>query len=48
MNMKTINGFNFLQETKLFNIKFTGQDTHFTPEIEPYIETQWGYKCIFN
>ena len=24
------------------------QDTHFTPELEPYIETQWGYKCIFN
>lgn len=24
------------------------QDTHFTSEIEPFIETQWGYKCIFN
>ena len=24
------------------------QDTHFTPELERYIETQWGYKCIFN
>ena len=24
------------------------QDTHFTPQIEPYIETQWGYRCIFN
>ena len=24
------------------------QDTHFTPELEPYVETQWGYKCVFN
>lgn len=24
------------------------QDTHFIPTIEPLIETQWGYKCIFN
>ena len=24
------------------------QDTHFIPELEPYIETQWGYRCIFN
>lgn len=24
------------------------QDTHFIPDIEPLIETQWGYKCIFN
>ena len=24
------------------------QDTHFTNELEPYIQTQWGYKCIFN
>lgn len=24
------------------------QDTHFIPAIEPLIETQWGYKCIFN
>ena len=24
------------------------QDTHFTSDIEPFIETQWGYKCVFN
>ena len=24
------------------------QDTHFISECEPYIESQWGYKCIFN
>ena len=24
------------------------QDTHFIPEIEPYIEAQWGFKCFFN
>ena len=24
------------------------QDRHFTPELEPYVETQWGYKCVFN
>ena len=24
------------------------QDTHFVPDLEPYIESQWGYRCIFN
>lgn len=24
------------------------QDTHFTREIEPYIQVQWGYRCLFN
>ena len=24
------------------------QDTHFTEDVEPYVETQWGYSCIFN
>ena len=24
------------------------QDTHFIPELEKYIETQWGYTCFFN
>ena len=24
------------------------QDTHFTSDIEPFIETQWGYNCVFN
>lgn len=24
------------------------QDSHFTPDLEPFIETQWGYKCVFN
>ena len=24
------------------------QDTHFIPEIESFIESLWGYKCIFN
>ena len=24
------------------------QDTHFIKDLEPYIETQWGYKCVFN
>jgi exonuclease III len=24
------------------------QDTHFTYELQPYIETQWGFKCVFS
>lgn len=24
------------------------QDTHFISEHEQFIETQWGYKCVFN
>ena len=24
------------------------QDTHFISECEPYIASQWGYKCVFN
>lgn len=24
------------------------QDTHFTPELETCVATQWGYKCVFN
>lgn len=24
------------------------QDTHCTPELETYIETQWGYNCVIN
>lgn len=24
------------------------QDTHFIHENEPFIESQWGYKCVFN
>ena len=24
------------------------QDTHFIPEIKPYIKAQWGFKCFFN
>lgn len=24
------------------------QDTHFTEDIEPFVETQWGYTCFFN
>jgi exonuclease III len=24
------------------------QDTHFTENLEPFVETQWGYKCVFN
>ena len=24
------------------------QDTHFTNELEPIVEAQWGYRCIFN
>lgn len=24
------------------------QDTHFTRDLEPFVETQWGYKCVFN
>ena len=24
------------------------QDTHFIKDLEPYIETQWGHKCVFN
>ena len=24
------------------------KDTHVTPDLEPYMETQWGYKCVFN
>ena len=24
------------------------QDKYFTAELEPYVQSQWGYKCIFN
>ena len=24
------------------------QDTHFTNELGPYIQTQWGYTCLFS
>ena len=24
------------------------KDTHFTNELEPYIQTQWGYTCLFS
>ena len=24
------------------------QDTHFTEDVEPYVETQRGYTCIYN
>ena len=24
------------------------QDTHFTNELKPYIQTQWGYTCLFS
>ena len=24
------------------------QDTHFITRLEPYIQAQWGYKCIFS
>ena len=24
------------------------QDIHVTLDLEPYIETQWGFNCIFN
>lgn len=24
------------------------QDTHFTEDIEPFVETQWGYTCYFD
>lgn len=24
------------------------QDTHFVLDTEPYVEAQWGYKCVFN
>ena len=34
-------------KTKGFSILCL-QDTHFTSEIEALVETQWGYKCVFN
>ena len=37
---------NFYKSKKYSIICF--QDTHFIPDLEPYIESQWGYKCIFN
>ena len=37
---------NYLKE-KQFHI-YCLQDTHFIPEIEPYIQAEWGYKCVFN
>ena len=24
------------------------QNTHFTKELEPYIQTQWGFRCLFS
>lgn len=24
------------------------QDSHFTSDLEPFIETQWGYKCVLT
>ena len=32
---------------KQFNI-YCLQDTHFIDGIEPYVQSQWGYKCLFN
>ena len=37
---------NYLRGKKM-NI-YCLQDTHFTEQIEPYVEAQWGYKCFFN
>ena len=37
---------NYLKE-KQFHI-YCLQDTHFISELEPYIQAQWGYKCVFN
>ena len=37
---------NFYKSKKYSIISF--QDTHFIPDLEPFIESQWGYKCIFN
>lgn len=38
--------FSYLK-SKCYNI-YCLQDTHFTEKMEPYIQAQWGYKCIFN
>ena len=37
---------NYLKE-KQFHI-YCLQDTHFISELEPCIQAQWGYKCVFN
>ena len=31
-----------------FNYIYCLQDMHFTHDLESYIKTQWGYKCLFN
>lgn len=38
--------FNYLKK-KNFNVYFL-QDTHFTPNDEKFIQTQWGYKAYFS
>ena len=43
---KRIYVLNYLKE-KQFHI-YCLQDTHFISELEPYIQAQWGYKCVFN
>lgn len=37
---------NYYKQTQYSIICF--QDTHFIHENEPFIESQWGYKCVFN
>ena len=37
---------NYLKSRK-YNI-YCLQDTHFKFSLEPYIQAQWGYKCIFS
>lgn len=34
-------------KTKYYSI-ICLQDTHFVLDTEPYVEAQWGYKCVFN
>ena len=43
---KRIDVLNYLKEY-LFHI-YCLQDKHFISELEPYIQVQWGYKCVFN
>ena len=37
---------NFLKSKKC-NI-YCLQDTHFKKDLEPYIQPQWGFQCVFS
>ena len=43
---KRSDALNYLK-CKTFDI-YCIQDTHFTSELELYVQSKWGYKCVFN